>query len=242
MGMATVENNTVQTAETAVSSDLAVAVRNAVKDYTVGTAVVHALRGISLDIRSGEFIAVMGPSGSGKSTLMHLVGCLDTPSDGKIFIHGEDTSLLDQEALAALRNRTVGFVFQQFNLLARLSILDNVITPMIYGQVPLSERRRRGREALESVGLADRLTHRPSELSGGQQQRAAVARAMIMQPKIILADEPTGALDTDTGKAIMELFMAINRQGCTVILVTHEPDIAAYAQRTIRLKDGLQVD
>jgi putative ABC transport system ATP-binding protein len=208
------------------------------KDYPVGHSVVHALRGLSMSVDRGEFISIMGPSGSGKSTLMNLVGSLDTPSSGKVFIEGRDTSDLDEEELARIRNRFVGFVFQLFNLLPRISILENVMTPLLYARVPTQERRQRALEALESVGLGDRVNHRPTELSGGQRQRAAIARALVTRPSLVLADEPTGAVDTATGDAILELFSEINRGGTTVVVVTHDAHVSSYSRRVVRLRDG----
>jgi putative ABC transport system ATP-binding protein len=209
------------------------------RDYVLGQAVVRALRGVSLRIRRGDFLAVMGPSGSGKSTLMHLMGCLDTPTAGRVYIDGEDVSEMDERERAALRNRRIGFVFQQFNLLPRINILENVMTPLMYAGVPARQRRDRAAEALQRVGLADRLGHRPAELSGGQQQRVAIARALVGGPSIILADEPTGALDTDTGAAILALFREINGEGTTVVVVTHDPEVGAACRGSIRLRDGL---
>jgi putative ABC transport system ATP-binding protein len=208
------------------------------RDYLLGKTVVPALRGVSLAIARGELVSIMGPSGSGKSTLMHLMGCLDTPSSGRIYVEGQDVSEMDEEQLAGVRNRKIGFVFQQFNLLARIDILENVATPLMYARISGKESRRRAAEELERVGLADRLRHRPSELSGGQRQRAAIARALVTRPSIILADEPTGALDTNTGKTILELFRRINEEGKTVIVVTHDPEVGAACRRTIRLRDG----
>ncbi len=209
------------------------------RDYMLGKTVVQALRGVSLEICRGEFVSVMGPSGSGKSTLMHLIGCLDTPNSGRIYIEGEDVSEMDERELAEVRNCKIGFVFQQFNLLTRINILENVMTPLMYARVPGKERRRRAAEALERVGLADRLKHRPAELSGGQRQRVAIARALVTRPSIILADEPTGALDTNTGKTILDLFQQINEEGKTVIVVTHDPEVGAACRRSIHLRDGI---
>jgi len=209
------------------------------KDYRMGAEVVHALKGVDLTIARGEFIAVLGPSGSGKSTLMNLIGALDRPSGGRLLIDGREVGSLSADALAHLRNHTIGFVFQQFNLLARTDAIGNVSLPLVYAGMGREERNRRALECLEMVGLADRAHHRPSQLSGGQQQRVAIARALVNKPQIILADEPTGALDTHTGEEIMELLTRLNReQDITVILVTHEPEIAEFAERMIYFRDG----
>ncbi|MEC8401222.1 MAG: ABC transporter ATP-binding protein [Bacteroidota bacterium] len=208
------------------------------KTYHVGDQVVHALDGLDLDIRTNEYVALMGPSGSGKSTLMNMLGCLDSPTSGSYILNGQDVSRLADDALADIRNREIGFVFQTFNLLPRYTALENVALPMVYAGMGKAERLARAQEVLDQVGLGDRMDHRPNELSGGQRQRVAVGRALVMRPSIILADEPTGNLDTATSQEVMELFGDIQKAGNTVILVTHEKDIAAYAHRTVRLRDG----
>ena len=205
----------------------------------MGESTVHALRGVSLEVAVGELLAIMGPSGSGKSTLMHLIGCLDTPTTGSLCLDGEPVAGLSEEQLAVIRNRKIGFVFQQFNLLSRITVLENVTTPLMYGGVGWRERGQRAEEALDRVGLSDRLRHRPTELSGGQRQRVAIARALVTRPSIILADEPTGALDQETGRAILDLFAAICAEGKTVIVVTHDPQVGAFCGRRVRLRDGL---
>ena len=216
--------------------------RDLAKDYLLDGYVVSALRGVSLAIAEGEFVAIMGPSGSGKSTFMNLLGCLDAPSSGDYFLAGERVSQLSGDALAAIRNRRIGFVFQSFNLLARTSALENVELPLMYGDCPAAERRSRALERLSAIGLADRARHMPSQLSGGQQQRVAIARALINHPLLILADEPTGALDSRTSIEVMALLQQLNRNGLTVVLVTHERDIAAFASRVIGFRDGRVVD
>ena len=208
------------------------------KTYHVGDQVVHALDGLDLDIHANEYVALMGPSGSGKSTLMNMLGCLDSPTSGTYILNDQDVSRLEDDALADIRNREIGFVFQTFNLLPRYTALENVALPMVYAGMGKAERMARAEEVLHQVGLGDRMDHRPNELSGGQRQRVAVGRALVMKPSIILADEPTGNLDTATSQEVMELFGDIQKAGNTVILVTHEEDIAAYAQRTVRLRDG----
>jgi len=208
------------------------------KIYQVGTTEVKALDGVDVEIEKGAYIALMGSSGSGKSTLMNVLGCLDTPTSGTYVLNGNDVSSHSDNDLAEIRNKEIGFVFQTFNLLPRYTALENVALPMIYAGVPKVDRLARAKKVLKKVGLGDRMDHRPNELSGGQRQRVAVARALVMNPSIILADEPTGNLDSVTSDGIMELFSEINRDGNTVIVVTHEEDIAAHAEKTIRLKDG----
>jgi putative ABC transport system ATP-binding protein len=208
------------------------------KTYEMGTEQLHALRGVSIQIRKGEYVAVMGPSGSGKSTLMNLIGCLDTPTRGNYWLAGRLVSRLDDDDLAAIRNHEIGFVFQTFNLLARATALHNVELPMIYNGTPAQERIERAKNALAQVDLIERAMHKPNELSGGQRQRVAIARALVNNPSILLADEPTGNLDSATGEEIMALFARLHQSGNTIILVTHEHDIAAHAHREIRLRDG----
>jgi putative ABC transport system ATP-binding protein len=209
-----------------------------VKNYFPGTEVVKALRSVSLDINKNEYVTIMGPSGSGKSTLMNIIGCLDTPTSGTYILNSKDASKLEDNQLAEIRNKEIGFVFQTFNLLPRYTALENVMLPLVYAGVPKHERITRARAALESVGLGDRMEHRPNELSGGQRQRVSVSRAMVNNPAIILADEPTGNLDSKTSVDIMELFREIHKKGNTIILVTHEENIAKHAHRIIRLLDG----
>jgi len=209
------------------------------KDYVLGAETVHAVRGVDLEIRKGEFVAVMGPSGSGKSTFMNMVGCLDTPTAGKYWLNGQLVSELTDDELARVRNKAIGFVFQTFNLLPRASALHNVELPLIYAGVGAKDRRRRAEEKLRLVGLGDRMEHKPPEMSGGQRQRVAVARALVNEPALLLADEPTGNLDSTTSGEIMEQLAALNREGQTILLVTHEHDIAEYAKRQVHLRDGV---
>ena len=213
-------------------------VRNLVKIYRTGDVELRALDGVSFAIDHGEFVAVMGPSGSGKSTTMNMLGCLDSPTGGEYFLDGHNVAKLSGDDLAEIRNRKLGFVFQGFNLLPRLSALDNVALPLVYSKVSAQERRKRAKTALERVGLGERLGHRPNQMSGGQQQRVAIARALVGKAPLILADEPTGNLDTKTSEEIMNLLVEVNEEGKTVVLVTHEPDIARYARRVLRFKDG----
>jgi len=208
------------------------------RTYIMGAEEIHALRGVSFTIDPGEYVAIMGPSGSGKSTLMNLIGCLDSPSKGNYVLRGKMVSQMGDDELAEIRNREIGFVFQTFNLLPRASALHNVELPMVYAGIPKEERLARARRSLEMVDLGDRVTHKPNELSGGQRQRVAVARALVMGPSILLADEPTGNLDSATGEEIMRLFEKLNADGHTIILVTHEKDIADHAHRTIHIRDG----
>ena len=220
-------------------SDIVVRLDNVVKTYSMGESEVHALRGISFSIEQGEFLSIMGPSGSGKSTCMNMIGCLDRPTSGIVEINGKETAKMSEKELAVLRNQTVGFVFQQYHLIPSMNVLENVMLPLKYARVEKTERVERAKQALQAVGLEERMKHRPHELSGGQKQRVAIARAMITRPKILLADEPTGALDTVTGKQVMELFSTINREeGTTIIIVTHDPGIGASTKRCIKILDG----
>ena len=219
--------------------DIVILTHSLTRDYAMGAEVVHALRGVDIQIRKNEFVATMGPSGSGKSTLMNLIGCLDTPTAGEYWLNGQKVSELADDELARIRNKEIGFVFQTFNLLPRADALHNVELPLIYAGMPARERRQRAARALERVGLGDRMDHRPNELSGGQRQRVAIARALVNEPSILLADEPTGNLDSSTSGEIMQVFADLHRQGQTVVMVTHEHDIAAHAARVITLLDGL---
>ena len=215
-----------------------IALRNIVKRYRMGDEEVMALDGLDLDIDRNEYVALVGPSGSGKSTLMNIIGCLDSPSEGSYLLNGRDTAKLGEVELAQVRNREIGFVFQSFHLLPRMTVLQNVMQPLVYRGMPAAERRRRAAAALEKVGLGNRQAHRPNELSGGQRQRVAVARALVGEPSLLLADEPTGNLDSRTSREIMALFDELHAQGQTVMVVTHEPDIAAHCRRTVRIGDG----
>jgi len=218
---------------------LVIKIRNIIRDFPLGQEVVKVLKGIDLDIERGEYVALMGPSGSGKSTLMNLLGCLDTPTGGSYELNGKDVSNMSDDELAEIRNKEIGFVFQTFNLLPRTTALENVALPMVYAGASKSERKIRAEEVLTDVGLADRMDHKPNQLSGGQRQRVAVGRALVNKPSIILADEPTGNLDSITSLEIMGLFDEIHRQGNTVIIVTHEEEVAEHAHRVIRLRDGV---
>jgi putative ABC transport system ATP-binding protein len=221
-----------------------ISVRNLVKTYAIGEIPIPALRGVSLDVDSGEFVAVVGPSGSGKSTLMHILGCLDKPTSGEYFLDGQDVSQLNDDRLSWIRNKQIGFVFQGFNLLSRTSALENVELPLLYGgsNASATERKKRAMEALATVGLADRAEHQPNQLSGGQQQRVAIARALMNNPAILMADEPTGNLDSRTSIEVMEIFQALKQQrGITIVLITHEPQVAEYGSRILTIKDGLIV-
>ena len=215
-----------------------IVLKDITKTYHMGDTAVHALNHVTLGIDSGEFVAIIGSSGSGKSTLMNIVGCLDRPTSGSYQLEGKEVATLDESALAAVRNAKLGFVFQNFNLLPRMSALQNVALPLVYANMPKKERLERAAQHLEKVGLGDRMHHRPKELSGGQRQRVAIARALVNDPPILIADEPTGNLDTKSSLEIMDIFTALHRHGRTLIMVTHEPDIAAYALRTIQMRDG----
>ncbi|MBD3178657.1 MAG: ATP-binding cassette domain-containing protein [Candidatus Latescibacteria bacterium] len=218
-------------------------VKGLVKRYRVGTHTINAVAGVDLEIERNEYVAVMGPSGSGKSTLMNIIGCLDSPTEGEYYLNGSKVSDLSDDKLAAIRNREIGFVFQTFNLLPRANAVQNVELPLVYAGIPASERRHRAMEALDSVGIANRATHRPNELSGGQRQRVAIARALVNKPSIILADEPTGNLDSRTGEELMEVFREIHEAGNTIIMVTHEEDVAEHGNRVLHLKDGkIEID
>ena len=219
-----------------------ITLENITKSYHLSETEVPILKGIDLEIAAGEYVSIMGSSGSGKSTLMNIIGCLDRPSNGVYRLESRDLTTLDNDELAYIRNRRIGFVFQQFNLLSRATALENVMLPMIYAGVPKAERRSRAEAALVKVGLGDRLSNRPSQLSGGQQQRVAIARALVNEPALLLADEPTGALDTQTSQDVMDLFNSLNQQDITIVIITHEPDIAAQTHRKIVLQDGLVVD
>jgi putative ABC transport system ATP-binding protein len=223
----------------APGKDWVIVTRGLKREYDMGGEIVRALRGVDLAIRRNEYVAIMGPSGSGKSTLMNLIGCLDTPNDGEYWLNGTLVSQMSDDALARVRNKEIGFVFQTFNLLPRATALHNVELPLVYAGVPADERKRRAREALERVQLGNRMDHRPNELSGGQRQRVAIARALVNNPSILLADEPTGNLDSQTSEEIMKVFEGLASQGQTVIMVTHEADIAAHARRVVVLRDGV---
>ena len=214
-------------------------IQNLTRFYTIGEEVVRALNGINLSIQKNEYVALMGPSGSGKSTLMNIIGCLDTPTSGEYFLNGPNVAQLSDSELAAIRNKEIGFVFQTFNLLPRLTALQNVALPLVYAGIPEADRLKKAKEVLEQVGLGNRMTHKPNELSGGQRQRVAVARALVNHPSIILADEPTGNLDTKTSEEIMQLLDIIHQAGNTIVLVTHEEDIALRAKRVVRMRDGI---
>jgi putative ABC transport system ATP-binding protein len=220
-------------------SDVIIRTEGLKKDYVLGAETVHAVRGVDLEIHRGEFVAVMGPSGSGKSTFMNMIGCLDTPTAGKYWLNGQLVSELSDDELARVRNKAIGFVFQTFNLLPRATALHNVELPLIYAGVGTKERRKRAEEKLQMVGLGDRMEHKPPEMSGGQRQRVAVARALVNEPALLLADEPTGNLDSTTSQEVMEQLAQLNREGQTILLVTHEHDIAEYAKRQVHLRDGV---
>ena len=221
-----------------VPRDAVIVIRNLHREYDMGGEIVHALRGLDLNIRRNEYVAIMGPSGSGKSTLMNMIGCLDTPTQGEYWLNGHRVSELADDALARIRNKEIGFVFQTFNLLPRATALQNVELPLVYAGLGRKERRAQAEDALAKVGLKDRMAHRPNELSGGQRQRVAIARALVNNPSILLADEPTGNLDSTTGEEIMALYGALHTSGQTIVLVTHEADIAAHARRQVHIFDG----
>ena len=216
-----------------------VILRDVWKVFSMGNTEVQALRGVSLSIHRGEILSIMGPSGSGKSTCMNMIGCLDRPTKGDVIINGRNTATMNENELATFRNKTVGFVFQQYFLLPNLNVLENVMLPLRYQKIPIEERRERAQEALVRIGLADRLTHKPNELSGGQRQRVAIARATVTKPMLILADEPTGALDSETGHSVLDLFQEINAEGTAIVIVTHDPEIGRTAPRMVKIKDGL---
>src|SRR5690242_9911914 len=236
--MTTAELMTFRTGDTPLP-DIVILTHKLTRDYDMGGEVVRALRGVNIQIKRNEFVAIMGPSGSGKSTLMNLIGCLDTPTAGEYWLNGQKVSDLSDDELTRIRNKEIGFVFQTFNLLPRASALHNVELPLIYAGLAARERREKAARALEHVGLADRMEHKPNELSGGQRQRVAIARALVNDPSILLADEPTGNLDSTTSSEIMQVFAALHRQGQTIVMVTHEHDIAAHAARVVTLRDGL---
>lgn len=216
-----------------------VILRDVWKIFSMGNTEVQALRGVSLSIHQGEILSIMGPSGSGKSTCMNMIGCLDRPTKGDVIINGRNTATMNENELATFRNKTVGFVFQQYFLLPNLNVLENVMLPLRYQKIPIEQRRERAEEALVRIGLADRLTHKPNELSGGQRQRVAIARATVTKPMLILADEPTGALDSETGHSVLDLFQEINDEGTAIVIVTHDPEIGRTAPRMVKIKDGL---
>ena len=220
--------------------DSVVSLKDVVKTYAMGTNEVHALRGVSFDIKQGEFVSIMGPSGSGKSTCMNMIGCLDRPTSGIVKINGKETARMNEKELSVLRNQTIGFVFQQYHLIPSMNVIENVMLPLKYQKVDRALRAEKAEEVLKAVGLSERMYHKPNELSGGQKQRVAIARAMITKPRILLADEPTGALDSETGKQVMEMFRKINQeQNTTIIIVTHDPGIGKSTKRCIRILDGL---
>jgi len=233
------ETNGNNTNGAAAPDDSIISMRNIWKTYTMGTETLHALRDVSFSVKRNEYVAIIGPSGSGKSTLMNLIGCLDSPTKGKYYINGHQVAEMDDDELARIRNKEIGFVFQTFNLLARATALHNVELPLIYAGMKVAERHEKAQAALAAVELGDRVGHRPNELSGGQRQRVAIARALVNHPSILLADEPTGALDTKTSYEIMALFEKLHEEGNTIILVTHEPDIAERAHRVITIRDGV---